>query len=208
MKLYCISISLVFVKLLAIVTADYRTSIFVTNLHIKLAFETKQISLMLAIPECTRAYAEFRDLQEPYLIAEQEILQGVIVHITGIPVPQLVGNEDIENHTLDWLGHARRLITSEVTTSLAFDAIGVVGSELVIREDFTKLCRLIGLFRSIKFPDSLIQFAEVDIYGTCSLTTIDGREYKYRRFSGITVEVQLFNITKVVELFIVQLNNW
>ncbi|XP_050432649.1 uncharacterized protein LOC126840756 isoform X2 [Adelges cooleyi] len=203
MKLHRILISLILVNALALSIADYVKSVFLTNKHVELAYKKnksglktviknivtgnatmEKISLMLAVPECTRAYADVDFLQEVCSIADQNTLQAEITRVTSLLVPQGYTDEEISGYTLPYLGNSRRKITKELTKSLVFAAIS-----------------------------SFIQFAEVNSKGVCTLTSrnnilVTMSRYKYRMVNGIIAEVHVDRDDEVLHLLSAQLNLW
>ncbi|XP_050432646.1 uncharacterized protein LOC126840756 isoform X1 [Adelges cooleyi] len=229
MKLHRILISLILVNALALSIADYVKSVFLTNKHVELAYKKnksglktviknivtgnatmEKISLMLAVPECTRAYADVDFLQEVCSIADQNTLQAEITRVTSLLVPQGYTDEEISGYTLPYLGNSRRKITKELTKSLVFAAISKAEPQF---DDFPTMCRLLGLFRCISFPGSFIQFAEVNSKGVCTLTSrnnilVTMSRYKYRMVNGIIAEVHVDRDDEVLHLLSAQLNLW
>ncbi|XP_050423954.1 uncharacterized protein LOC126845981 isoform X2 [Adelges cooleyi] len=229
MNLYYILITSTLVKVLADDTAiaDYKKLVFFTNLQIEQALSKrgglktvikrvvigratmKQIAMMLAVPES----ADTTNIA--VCIADQVKLQREIICATSIPVPQVepdLGDNwftmlkmDFGDNLLPDLGTARRVMTKEITKSLVLAAI--LGYESAFR-DFKRMCRLIGLFRSIKFPASYVLTAEVDNCGTCTLTGTDGSVSKYRFVDEVIWEVEVDKLTEVIQLLRSQVASW
>ncbi|XP_050435357.1 uncharacterized protein LOC126842399 [Adelges cooleyi] len=209
MKLLSILITITFVNVSPIMTGEYAISVKKTNKHIREAYggdpdglETAisniinadktfgTLNLMLAIPD----KANFRftiehdeafiiNLPENIAIADQKAVQEAITQVTNIPVPNNDPNENYENdrHTLTWLGEERRIIMGFVTLTLLEDAIdkGTPGFT-----NLKEICILIGLLRSIQFPDSYIKTARVDQDdNVCMLTSQNGR-FHYKPHGG------------------------
>ncbi|XP_050435353.1 uncharacterized protein LOC126842398 [Adelges cooleyi] len=209
MKLLSILITITFVNVSPIMTGEYANSVKKTNKHIREAsiknpkgletvisniingdktFET--LNFMLAIPD----KANFRftiqheesfitNLPENIAIADQKAVQEAIFQVTGIPVPNLRCNENYENdrRTLSWLGDSRRMYLSFVTQNVLTDAIdkGTPGFT-----NLKEICILIGLLRSMRFPDSYIKIARVDQDdNVCMLISQNGR-FHYKPYDG------------------------
>ncbi|XP_050426169.1 uncharacterized protein LOC126836638 isoform X2 [Adelges cooleyi] len=235
MKYNCnfILITLAFVHVPSVMTTRYARSVFITNEHIKRAFVTKKIDLMLAIPESAFIFhlpkliekaekeaaksviSHFTYLPVPILdrdeesiaIAHQEALQSVLLHFTNISVPELDPKKVIRNDTLLMLGRDRRIIIGEVTKTLLLSTISREAPKFL---NLTVICRLIGLVRSIKFPVNFIRTAIVDSDGIfCILTSFDDTIYKYKRFRGtVVMERQIDSIRMGLEPLKEQIKTW
>ncbi|XP_050435370.1 uncharacterized protein LOC126842403 isoform X3 [Adelges cooleyi] len=207
MKLLCILITLAFVNVSPIMTSHYANSVYITNKYIKEAFDTNPagletaisniinrdksivtVNLMWAIPETAKIFKIethgdpfIINLPESIAIADQLAVQKAIYQATKITVPQLGENENFENDSLNTFGEQRRLITGKVTKNALIAAIAKGRPKFA---NFTEICRLMGLLRSIKFPDDYIRNVDVDHSGNCcTLTSLDG-SFKYKRDAG------------------------
>ncbi|XP_050419855.1 uncharacterized protein LOC126832877 [Adelges cooleyi] len=99
---------------------------------------------------------------------------------------QLPGASDIneaeyENATLRDLGNDRRKITMQAIKLLILDII--VGPNTNF-ESFSVMCVLLGVYRSIKYPDEFIKEADGDDRGTCSLHDIKDEVTRYYELDG------------------------
>ncbi|XP_050435330.1 uncharacterized protein LOC126842389 isoform X22 [Adelges cooleyi] len=224
MKLLCILITLAFVNVVPIMTADYANSVYTTNKYIKEVFDRdptilktaisniidgdktfETLNVMLAIPDKANYWftiehddSFINNLPEHIAIADQEAVQQAISQVTDIPVPQLGPNENFENDSLAQLGVARRRITGVITKNLLIEAIddGTPGIPYL-----TKVCRLLGLLRSMRFPDSYIKSVNVELGVHCILTSQNG-SFLYRKLVGFIVEVRPIgpNRTELVDV--------
>ncbi|XP_050435379.1 uncharacterized protein LOC126842406 [Adelges cooleyi] len=212
MKLLCILITLTFVNVSPIMTAGYANAVFVTNKHIKKAFDEnleglktailntiigpksmETISLMWAAPE--QANFRFRidhddqfivDLLENIAIADQEAVQLAIFQATNIPAPQRGPNENYTISALDMLSVTRFGKIDYLTSHLLRDEISRGTPEF--RNLYT-ICRLTGLKRSLRAPYAYIKTAVIDPPGNvCTLTSDDGI-FQYKPENGFIVEV-------------------
>ncbi|XP_050435331.1 uncharacterized protein LOC126842389 isoform X23 [Adelges cooleyi] len=197
MKLLCILITLAFVNVVPIMTADYANSVYTTNKYIKEVFDRdptilktaisniidgdktfETLNVMLAIPDKANYWftiehddSFINNLPEHIAIADQEAVQQAISQVTDIPVPQLGPNENFENDSLAQLGEARRRITGEVTKNVLIEAI--------------------SLLRSMERPDTYIKTASVDPAGyECILTSQNGNTFQYRAHHGYIAAVR------------------
>ncbi|XP_050435342.1 uncharacterized protein LOC126842392 isoform X2 [Adelges cooleyi] len=214
MKLLCILITLAFVNVSPIMTAHYANSVYITNQYIKEVSDTnpagletaisniingdktiETVNLMLAVPE----KAVFRitidhddtfiiNLPENIAIRNQELVQEAISEATEIDVPTLGPNESYVNAWLGTLGDVRRSITGKITKKLLIEAIGDGKPDF---PNFPKICLLIALVRSIRYPEARTRTVDVDPSGNfCILTSRDGR-FKYQPYRPpATEEIQ------------------
>ncbi|XP_050435376.1 uncharacterized protein LOC126842404 [Adelges cooleyi] len=199
MKLVCIMITLAFVNVSPILTADYANSVYTTNKYIKEAFDNDPagletaisnimkgdkpfdiLNLMLAIPDKANYWfsiehddAFISTLPEQLAIVDQVAVQEAIYQVTKIHVPQLGPNENFENDSLVQLGEERRRITGKVTKKLLIAAIDAGAPRF---PNLNEICNLIGLLQSMRFPDSYIKSVFVDPAGIfCMFTSLNGR---------------------------------
>ncbi|XP_050435323.1 uncharacterized protein LOC126842389 isoform X16 [Adelges cooleyi] len=214
MKLLCILITLAFVNVVPIMTADYANSVYTTNKYIKEVFDRdptilktaisniidgdktfETLNVMLAIPDKANYWFTIEhddsflsNLPEHIAIADQEAVQQAISQVTDIPVPQLGPNENFENDSLAQLGVARRRITGVITKNLLIEAIddGTPGFF-----NLDEICILIGLLRSMQHPDNHIRTTSVDPDGSeCTLTSRNGNIFRYKPHLGYIVAVR------------------
>ncbi|XP_050435377.1 uncharacterized protein LOC126842405 [Adelges cooleyi] len=209
MKLLSILITVAFVYVSPIMTGEYANSVCSTTNHIREAYCTNRdgletailnlingnktfgtLNLMLAIPD----KANFRftiqhdesfiiNLPENIAIADQKAVQEAIFQVTNIRVPDLGHHENYDNDrsTLFWLGEDRRRIMGYVTKIVLINAINKGIPEFT---NLNEICILIGLLRSMRFPDSYIKTARVDQDDyVCILTSLNGR-FHYKPYNG------------------------
>ncbi|XP_050426185.1 uncharacterized protein LOC126836646 [Adelges cooleyi] len=214
MKLLCILITLAIVNVSPIMTAEYANSVRTTNKYIRAAFDADPtgleraisnivkddditidtLNLMLVTPEKANFWFTIEhdepfinNLPEHIAIADQVAVQKAISQVTRIPVPQLGPNENFENDSLARLGQARRCITGKVTKKLLIAAIDEGTPEF---PNFTKICRLIAVARSMEFPDLYIKTASVDQAGhVCTLTSQNDNRFLYIPYNGFIAQV-------------------
>ncbi|XP_050435361.1 uncharacterized protein LOC126842400 isoform X3 [Adelges cooleyi] len=202
MNLFCILITLALVNVSPIMTGEYANSVYITNQHIKDAFDRdpagleaavlniingdkpmETINLILAIPETANIFLIDHDepfianLPEHIAVPDQVAMQEAIFQATNIPVPQLGPNENYENDSLLQLGEDRRAITGKIIKKILIDAIHRGAPEFT---NFTEICRLLGLHISLRLPNSYVKTAEVDHSENCCTLTSQNAQYKYR----------------------------
>ncbi|XP_050435359.1 uncharacterized protein LOC126842400 isoform X2 [Adelges cooleyi] len=231
MNLFCILITLALVNVSPIMTGEYANSVYITNQHIKDAFDRdpagleaavlniingdkpmETINLILAIPETANIFLIDHDepfianLPEHIAIADQEKVQEAISQVTRFPKPELGPNENHENDSLLQLGEDRRRITGIATKNVLIAAIDKGRPEFL---NLTEICRLFGLLRSIRFPYAVIKRVDVDHSGDyCILNSRTGR-FQYRRHNGIIVEVRPVGVFREVFFDVMPiLNDW
>ncbi|XP_050435352.1 uncharacterized protein LOC126842397 [Adelges cooleyi] len=213
MKLPCILITFAFINISPIMTSNYANSVYITNKYIKEVSDTdpigveiaitfllngdktvETISLMLAVPE----KANFRlriDHDDPFImnlpeqiaIADQVAVQEAISYFTNIPVPQRDPNENFANDMLGTFGEQRRAITGKLTKNLLVDEISFGTPEF---PNISKICRLIALVRSIRFPDAYIKTADVDHSEKYCKLTSRNDSFIYKPLMGNIVAVR------------------
>ncbi|XP_050424457.1 uncharacterized protein LOC126835730 [Adelges cooleyi] len=176
---------------------------------------------MLAVPElATPGYLEGDKW-------DQVFLQTEIIRSTYQPVPTIDDNEGFEDlvsshYNIDKtvenivsladygfimgiLGSDRRFILKDATKDLIFALYYGAVPEI---DTFAKFCRILGLFKNINFPTSIILTADVDDNDTCTITDSKGGISKYRLVDDILCEVQVDQVDNVIESFTFQFINW
>ncbi|XP_050423048.1 uncharacterized protein LOC126834885 isoform X2 [Adelges cooleyi] len=208
MKLLSILILFALVNDLVSELDDFVKQVLITNDHIKLAnshmpkiikklllekFTMVELVFMLATPENDSQFIKPLERLE-----YQMTMQSVISAETGIDAPQLKkeslttlleqrrlrSTEGLKNkiirasgqsydNFLTYLGSERRYITSEAI-------------QLLIH--FNEMCRLIGVFRSINYPNSYVDHASSN-KGQCFITNVHWKTTIYIIIDGEIWEV-------------------
>ncbi|XP_050424565.1 uncharacterized protein LOC126835788 isoform X2 [Adelges cooleyi] len=176
MKLICILISFALVNVLVAKLDDYVKQFLITNNHIKLA--KRETVFMLATPEKDNPCLKPHDM-----IDYEKLLQSEISAATGIDAPQVKeenlakllkdritttttslrsriirASDNIRPHFLTELRSARRIMTMDALKLL-------IGQKDPLFSDLYEMCRLIALFRSIKYPRLYEGAASFNIFG-------------------------------------------
>ncbi|XP_050424775.1 uncharacterized protein LOC126835929 [Adelges cooleyi] len=188
MNLLCVLISFALVKAFVAVLDIRDKQVIITNRHIELAIDfmpkiikrivlgpssMKEMAFMLAVPEYTDDDNKSRMVL--YQIQMQtEIMMSTNIHIQ---IPEIIQDNFDGNIDLSVYGNKRRIITREATKTLIRGATRDNDRDF---EDFFAMCRLIGLFRSIKYPELYMIKAETDKTETCILTDRNGKIIRYR----------------------------
>ncbi|XP_050419748.1 uncharacterized protein LOC126832816 [Adelges cooleyi] len=191
MKLLCILISFASVNVLVALDA-YVKQVILTNIQMidtkeKLPtviqnmillgeFTMVELALMLAVPEANDK--DIADYIEQQKIDYQLIAQEIIWFTTSIRAVK-VNEGNIRKADLNNLGIRRRSITLEGVNKLIR---AVLSGENEYFKNFAEVCRLMGIFRSIKYPQTYIKHAEVHQIGVCLLTDIKDNGIKYSIF--------------------------
>ncbi|XP_050441141.1 uncharacterized protein LOC126846067 isoform X2 [Adelges cooleyi] len=186
MKHLCILISFAFVNISVAVCGEYIKQMIMTNKHIEQAgaklpeiierivlyvskYKIEDLSLMLAVPESEYVHPT-RMLQ----------CQGQM----RSEVRRTIGDfEEVQRNGLISLGMARRNITREAVKTLILARIDKNRNRAVPMEYFKDspvMCRFIGLFRSIKYPNAYIIEAKIDETETCTLKDLNGIVIRYK----------------------------
>ncbi|XP_050435503.1 uncharacterized protein LOC126842535, partial [Adelges cooleyi] len=120
------------------------------------------------------------------LLIEKYVLGPYKMDI-GIPE---INEGDFEGVTLQDLGCARRVITLEAITTLIRSVLRKLkeGEDDQSFTKFSKICRLIGAFRSIKYPSSYIDTAVINDRGFCVVICVDISFNIYRNIGSIIWE--------------------
>ncbi|XP_050435336.1 uncharacterized protein LOC126842391 isoform X2 [Adelges cooleyi] len=213
MKLLGILLTITFVNVSLIMTGEYANSVCTTTNYIKKVYDPDglitailniingnktfvTLNLMLSLPDkvnfrftIQHDEAFIINLPENIAIADQEAVQEAIFQVTKIPVPKLGRNEIYSNdrRTLSRLGISRRVIMGYYTTRVLIYAVdkGTPGFT-----NLKEICILIGLLRSMQFPDSYIISARVDQDdNVCMLTSQNGR-FHYKPYRGYIAVVR------------------
>ncbi|XP_050435339.1 uncharacterized protein LOC126842391 isoform X5 [Adelges cooleyi] len=215
MKLLGILLTITFVNVSLIMTGEYANSVCTTTNYIKKVYGTNPdglitailniingnktfvtLNLMLSLPDkvnfrftIQHDEAFIINLPENIAIADQEAVQEAIFQVTKIPVPKLGRNENNSNdrRTLSILGESRRKTMGYITFTLLKAAIsrGTPGFT-----NLKEICILIGLLRSMQFPDSYIKIARVDPDdNVCMLSSQNGR-FHYKPHDGYIAVVR------------------
>ncbi|XP_050424235.1 uncharacterized protein LOC126835599 isoform X2 [Adelges cooleyi] len=187
MKTFCIIILFASVNVLLAVL-DYTTKqIILTNKYIDLAEE--KIAVMLAVPEAVND-----DPKPNRILRLQGNMRTEIRKALGCPHSSLIDiNEtDFQGVTIRDLGRARRRKTREAIITLIRELIRDNSSRFPDFENLPIMCPLIGLFRSVSYPDS---YTKSCIYheGTCNLLSIHNDISMYRSFNGVFWEININN---------------
>ncbi|XP_050435364.1 uncharacterized protein LOC126844034 [Adelges cooleyi] len=230
MKLLCILTTIAFVNVSPIMTGEYANLVYTTNKYIREAFDNdpagletaisniinedkpfETLNLMLVIPEKVNIFRINHDerfimnLPMHIAIADQVAVREAISQVTDIPVPQLGPNENFENDSLVQLGEARRRILGKVTKKLLTDAIGRGRPSY---PNLKEVCLLIGLLRSMQFPDSYIKTASVDQAGNVCTLTSQNRNFQYTPYLGYIFPVMTVDNYRRVTSVLIEAMNW
>ncbi|XP_050423051.1 uncharacterized protein LOC126834885 isoform X4 [Adelges cooleyi] len=189
MKLLSILILFALVNDLVSELDDFVKQVLITNDHIKLAnshmpkiikklllekFTMVELVFMLATPENDSQFIKPLERLE-----YQMTMQSVISAETGIDAPQL------KKESLTTLLEQRRLRSTE---GLKNKIIRASGENDPFFSDFNEMCRLIGVFRSINYPNSYVDHASSN-KGQCFITNVHWKTTIYIIIDGEIWEV-------------------
>ncbi|XP_050423052.1 uncharacterized protein LOC126834885 isoform X5 [Adelges cooleyi] len=181
MKLLSILILFALVNDLVSELDDFVKQVLITNDHIKLAnshmpkiikklllekFTMVELVFMLATPENDSQFIKPLERLE-----YQMTMQSVISAETGIDAPQL------KKESLTTLLEQRRLRSTEG-----------LKNKIIRASDFNEMCRLIGVFRSINYPNSYVDHASSN-KGQCFITNVHWKTTIYIIIDGEIWEV-------------------
>ncbi|XP_050423455.1 uncharacterized protein LOC126835170 isoform X3 [Adelges cooleyi] len=135
-----------------------------------------QISYMLAVIPEPRYYT-LSDMLRIQLLMQEEINNE-----TEVDAPQIDGEIFVAEVNLPVYGQARRVITKHATKALISSEIDANQHRIQpikYFKDSLEMCRLLGLFRSIKYPNNYIIDAVIDETETCTLTDLNSNRIRY-----------------------------
>ncbi|XP_050439774.1 uncharacterized protein LOC126845221 [Adelges cooleyi] len=195
MELLCILISLALVNNLVAALDEYHKQVIITNQHIQRAgvrlpeiirnivrrpSSMKKMALMLAAPE-----SENENIEEK--LWYQSCLQTEIIEATGINVPE-INEGDYKNFDLADFGRKRRNMTGPAVKAFIRS---LIRGDTNFNVDFSNysMCRLLGLFNSIRHPEVYVDNAILDINRVCFLLHLDMNIIRYKTINGIIWQV-------------------
>ncbi|XP_050424562.1 uncharacterized protein LOC126835787 isoform X2 [Adelges cooleyi] len=201
MNLLCILMSLALANVFATELDDYVNQVLITNVHMKRA--KKKMAYMLATPERDNPNLEIREK-----IEYQKMMQSEISAETGIDAPEIKGenlaklledrrittttslrnkiiraSDNIRAEFLSELGSARRVMTLEAIKSL-------IRQNDPLFLNLFRMCSLIGLFRSIKYPRLNLVTVYTMRDGHCFILDINMNANVYTFINGEIWEVE------------------
>ncbi|XP_050423460.1 uncharacterized protein LOC126835170 isoform X7 [Adelges cooleyi] len=112
----------------------------------------------------------------------QLLMQEEINNETEVDAPQIDGEIFVAEVNLPVYGQARRVITKHATKALISSEIDANQHRIQpikYFKDSLEMCRLLGLFRSIKYPNNYIIDAVIDETETCTLTDLNSNRIRY-----------------------------
>ncbi|XP_050424770.1 uncharacterized protein LOC126835927 isoform X1 [Adelges cooleyi] len=216
MKILCVILPLALLNVSVAALDGYDKEVIKTNGYIESAgnnlpliiknivlgpYTMHEMAYMLSVPE-------FPDANIGLLLCSQIKMQTEIRTSTDTRTPEInEGNHNRPTNFTDILpvclcddydeeinlahfGSQRRIITREATKTLILAEIR--GGDKVKKyfQDFSDMCLLIGLFKSINNPYSYIVAAELDETDTCTVTDIHLNEFRYRSIGGVIWEIK------------------
>ncbi|XP_050424771.1 uncharacterized protein LOC126835927 isoform X2 [Adelges cooleyi] len=198
MKILCVILPLALLNVSVAALDGYDKEVIKTNGYIESAgnnlpliiknivlgpYTMHEMAYMLSVPE-------FPDANIGLLLCSQIKMQTEIRTSTDTRTPEINEDDYDEEINLAHFGSQRRIITREATKTLILAEIR--GGDKVKKyfQDFSDMCLLIGLFKSINNPYSYIVAAELDETDTCTVTDIHLNEFRYRSIGGVIWEIK------------------